>query len=247
MEDKKGTIYVAGPMRGIPRYNFSAFDAANQYLFSIGWDVINPANIDRDNGFDPDDLPEDTDWSKAPDDFNLREYFTRDTEALAQCDAIFMLAGWENSKGAKAEKACAEWLGLEVIFEQFSDAGAVCPLEFGVSGPDSPSPSPFPTDSKKRLEYPIFTGVLMYFADAMAAMARHSLMSFKQHNPNGKIGWDPTKSVGTLDQAIRHAMEAQIFHDAGLREKSLEEAAAFQWRATEMNQRLIKRMPPFDN
>ncbi|MHB1846903.1 MAG: DUF4406 domain-containing protein, partial [Deltaproteobacteria bacterium] len=38
---------MAGPMRGLPDYNFSAFDAARDFLAGLGHDVVSPADIDR--------------------------------------------------------------------------------------------------------------------------------------------------------------------------------------------------------
>ena len=44
-------IYVAGPMRGFPLYNFPAFDAAAAELRRHGHTVISPADHDREMGF----------------------------------------------------------------------------------------------------------------------------------------------------------------------------------------------------
>ena len=51
----KTTVYIAGPMRGYPRFNFDAFDAAQSHLESLGYRVISPAALDREVGFNPDD------------------------------------------------------------------------------------------------------------------------------------------------------------------------------------------------
>lgn len=44
-------IYLSGPMRGIPDLNYPAFDAAAERISSLGHEVINPAQMDRDEGF----------------------------------------------------------------------------------------------------------------------------------------------------------------------------------------------------
>lgn len=111
------SIYVAGPMRGVPLYNFPAFDAAAMRLTWEGWHVVSPAELDRRRGFDPLELPIDFDWSTVPQGFNLREAITCDLEHLQNCDAIYMLDGWQRSKGARAELATAEWLGLEILYQ----------------------------------------------------------------------------------------------------------------------------------
>jgi hypothetical protein len=33
------------------------------------------------------------------------------------CDAIYLLDGWEDSKGAFAERSVAEWLGIPIVKE----------------------------------------------------------------------------------------------------------------------------------
>lgn len=115
-------IYVAGPMRGIPEFNYPAFNAATERLRTEGHTVFNPAEKDIEvHG---------TDISKGNDagcietasknhGFSLRRALGDDTAWIcANADAIALLPGWENSKGAKAEKALAEALGLEVMYLQ---------------------------------------------------------------------------------------------------------------------------------
>ncbi len=106
-------VYIAGPMRGIPLYNFPAFDAAKQSLLNLGYIPISPADIDRDNGFDPTILPADHDWSSVDSiGLDLREVVRRDLTALLSCDAVYLLEDWHKSIGASAEVAVAKWLGL---------------------------------------------------------------------------------------------------------------------------------------
>lgn len=112
-------IYVAGPMRGIPEFNFPAFNAATEKLRAEGHTVFNPAEKDNER--------HGTDISKGntagceetaakEHGFNLREALGIDLAYIcAEADAIALLPGWENSKGAKAERATAEALGLEIL------------------------------------------------------------------------------------------------------------------------------------
>lgn len=105
-----GRIYVSGPMRGYPLYNFPAFDAAADELRKAGWKVINPAEMDRKHGFNPE--------TDEPSEEFLRQAYRRDAMSLALCDAIYMLRGWENSVGANWELYdLAEKFGLEVHFQ----------------------------------------------------------------------------------------------------------------------------------
>lgn len=103
-------VYVAGPMRGVLHFNFPAFDAARDLGRSLGFDVVSPADIDRDNGVDEYAPPSDG-FTNA----DLRVFVKRDVDAILTCDAIAMLPGWKQSKGARAEHAVAEWLGLTIL------------------------------------------------------------------------------------------------------------------------------------
>jgi hypothetical protein len=112
-------IYVAGPMRGIPEFNFPAFNAAADKLRADGHEVFNPAQ--RDNERHGKDISKgnasgDEKLAAEQHGFNLRVALGDDLAWIcAEADAIALLPGWENSKGATAEKATADALGLEVM------------------------------------------------------------------------------------------------------------------------------------
>lgn len=94
-------------MRGLPRYNFPAFDAARDLLKAQGWTAVSPADIDRENGLDETAAHEFT-------PSEIRDFARRDLAAIVECDAIALLPGWERSRGATAEKAVADWIGLPI-------------------------------------------------------------------------------------------------------------------------------------
>lgn len=75
----------------------AAFGRAEQLLELHGLKAVNPFK----NG-----LPADAHW---------REHMRRDIALLLECDAIFMLEGWELSKGAKLELDVASSCGLKVL------------------------------------------------------------------------------------------------------------------------------------
>jgi hypothetical protein len=102
----KGQIYIAGPMRGLPLFNFPAFDKAAGDFRERGWTVINPAQMDRDRGFH-ETMPE-------PTAEFLRDAILRDLQAIGTCSALAVLPGWQESKGALAEVALARFLELEI-------------------------------------------------------------------------------------------------------------------------------------
>lgn len=115
---REPTIYVAGPMRGYENYNYPAFDYRAGKLKEMDWTVINPAELDRNEGkpmndpmaFSPDTNYEDHEF--------MRRALRRDMDALCDdCTAIYMMADWENSRGAKAEWHLAKALGLDIFYE----------------------------------------------------------------------------------------------------------------------------------
>lgn len=64
-----------------------------------------------------------------------------------------------------------------------------------------------PTINEKRKALPIWSGVLMYFPDAIAAVAEVSRIGNDQHNPGQLLHWNRTKSTDQMNTAIRHAMD----------------------------------------
>ena len=110
MVKREPTIYVAGPMRGHADFNHPAFDRQSEVLHSKGWVVINPADMDRS-------VPEADSVDLADPEF-LRDALRRDIiEICNKCTAIYMMSGWESSRGAKAEWAIAKALGLDIYYE----------------------------------------------------------------------------------------------------------------------------------
>jgi len=101
-------VYIAGPMTGLPQFNFPAFDRAAESLAAQGHTVFNPAQMDRDVGFDP----ASTEVSKE----FLKDALRRDLSAICDADAVAMLPGWERSGGARVEWTLATHLGLEILY-----------------------------------------------------------------------------------------------------------------------------------
>ena len=118
-------IYVAGPMRGIPEFNFPAFKAAAELLRAQGHYVFNPA--EKDNERHGEDISKGNltgDESQAAKEygFDLRVALGDDLKWIcAEAEAIALLPGWQNSKGAKAEYCTAVALGLKIIVLEIED------------------------------------------------------------------------------------------------------------------------------
>lgn len=111
-------LYLAGPMRGIPNFNFPAFDYAAAKLRTQGFEVFSPAERDRVVvGAELENNPTgDEELATAKTGFSLREALGADAEFICtHADGIALLPGWERSKGACAERALADALGLTII------------------------------------------------------------------------------------------------------------------------------------
>ncbi|MCY1360696.1 hypothetical protein D9M68_437290 [compost metagenome] len=87
-------IYLAGPMTGLPEFNFPAFHAEAARLRSLGFEVENPAEHGIIEGFE---------WA---------DYLKLDIQKLLTCDTVALLPGWEKSKGAMLEHHIACHLGI---------------------------------------------------------------------------------------------------------------------------------------
>jgi hypothetical protein len=79
---------------------------------------------------------------------------------------------------------------------------------------------------KKRKEYPVFTGVLKYFPDALMEVSLCSAAGNKQHHPDKPLHWDKDKSNDHLDALTRHLLDAGSLDEDGIRH-----SAKAAWRA----------------
>jgi hypothetical protein len=76
----------------------------------------------------------------------------------------------------------------------------------------SPRGTHMPVDYAVRKAIPLCTGVLDYFPDALAAVAKVSRIGNDQHNPGQPLHWAKEKSTDHADCALRH------FADRGQRD-----------------------------
>jgi hypothetical protein len=105
MSNKK--IYIAGPMTGHPNNNWDAFFQKEKDLQSEGWITVNPARMDKELGLEPGVMGA----------YSYEECASRDIVALYQCNAIYMLANWQTSKGACWERALAKFWNITRYYE----------------------------------------------------------------------------------------------------------------------------------
>lgn len=94
-------IYISGAISGIHiQVVTDRFKKAETEIAAKGHEPVNPLN----NGLDKKDS-----WLN---------HMRADIKMLLDCDAIYMMAGWPDSRGAIIEKQLAENLGLKVIFQK---------------------------------------------------------------------------------------------------------------------------------
>lgn len=99
-EQRSKVIYIAGPMTGLPNYNFDNFNRVSDEFRAQGWEVHNPA----DHG-----VSEGATWE---------DYMAYDLTKVGLCGAMYMLKGWQMSRGACLEQLIATSLKFNIIYEE---------------------------------------------------------------------------------------------------------------------------------
>lgn len=89
-------VYIAGPMSGLPEFNYPAFNEVAEVLRRAGLQVENPA--------------------ENPDQQTWLDYMRLSLRQISRADAVLMLEGWQRSRGAAIEQRLAEMLGLQVFY-----------------------------------------------------------------------------------------------------------------------------------
>lgn len=134
--DYSRNAYIAGPMRGIPEFNFPAFFVVGDYFERLGYNVFNPARHDVKTFGDTVWKGRSGDESELEKDvgFDIRTVLRDDLVWIAEnAGVIVLLPGHENSKGAAAELALARALGIKEIevaqevVDQLLEKGYVSP------------------------------------------------------------------------------------------------------------------------
>jgi hypothetical protein len=97
----KEKIYISGPITGCHLEDvYRRFSAWRDKLNADGYEAVIPT----ENG-----LPPTATWE---------EHMQRDIQLLQGCDAIFMLDGWEKSRGCRIEFNIAVEAKIPIIFEK---------------------------------------------------------------------------------------------------------------------------------
>lgn len=105
MELKKKLVYIAGPIANSDDF-CERFRQARLEVAQLGYQPVCPIEL---NGIDEDSRKEDTE--------NRRVYFRKDIHALVECEGIYLLRNWENSRGARLEKLIADGLDMFILYQ----------------------------------------------------------------------------------------------------------------------------------
>lgn len=104
--------------------------------------------------------------------------------------------------------------------------------------PENPAPGRsrlIETDSASRKEYPMAAGLLDYFPDALAEVAKVSFLGNQKHNPGQPMHHSRGKSTDHADCIMRHLSGRGGF-DGDVRE-----SAALAWRALALLQEELEK------
>lgn len=104
---KKRSIYVAGPMTGLPKLNYPKFRRVAAKLRRAGWRVVSPAEIGDAMGL-----------GEPVDEVLLNHVIDAELRALRNCDAIYLMEGWEKSAGTLREVVVAISYKLDIVLER---------------------------------------------------------------------------------------------------------------------------------
>ena len=64
-------------------------------------------------------------------------------------------------------------------------------------------------DSATRKTFPVYSGCVKYFPDAMIAVSKRSKIGYAQHHHDKTLHWDRSKSGDELDALMRHMIEGE--------------------------------------
>jgi len=87
-----------------------------------------------------------------------------------------------------------------------------------------------------RKKYPVASGCLDYFPDALLAVAHCSYVGNEQHNPGSPLHWDRSKSTDEADALIRHFLQRGTVDDDGIAH-----SVKVAWRALALLQKEIEQ------
>ena len=110
----KEIVYISGPISEVADDEAEvAFFSAEKNLKKLGFDTLNPMHIAS-----PSVLYSKPKKRRRVEKEGEWSYYMREALLMLMgADAIFMLRGWESSKGAKIEHDLGKTLGFEMLYE----------------------------------------------------------------------------------------------------------------------------------
>lgn len=101
-------LYLAGPMSGIPQFNFPAFEEAAVVLRRLGFEITSPAEMDKARNPEAYELARRSPDGKWQPDvtggLTWAQILAGDIVIVSdQVDGVVLMPGWEKSSGARLE------------------------------------------------------------------------------------------------------------------------------------------------
>lgn len=98
-------LYLAGPMRGYPKFNADNFNLWAEKLRAAGYEVLTPVEMDAEDGLDftSEETAAATVRRLPNGDVDEEYYLQRDFIRLQECQGVALIEGWEESKGSQRE------------------------------------------------------------------------------------------------------------------------------------------------
>lgn len=93
-------IYISGKISGIESDAAILFARAEDELTAKGMQPVSPMKLNHEH---------DKSW---------HSYMKEDVKALCECEAIYMLSNWTDSKGAMVEHTIASFLGMKIYYQK---------------------------------------------------------------------------------------------------------------------------------
>ena len=110
----------------------------------------------------------------------------------------------------------------------------VDPRMLGIGGAPTRTTT-LPTEAAERKKYPISSGFMEYFPDAIVAIANLSQRGNDQHNPGQPLHWARGKSGDESDTMLRHFLQRGTLDTDGVRH-----TVKMAWRAMAILQKEIE-------
>lgn len=123
--------YLAGPMTGIPQFNFPLFFSATKNLRYLGYTIVSPAELDDDEDkgaamASPDGAMGSGTGSTVKKTWG--DFLSRDVKLIADTvGGIIFLPNWQQSRGARLEA----YVGIlcRHLFASYWEDGDQCGLD----------------------------------------------------------------------------------------------------------------------